>query len=343
MDRKIQMQPYRQQAAFTLVELLVVIAIIGILIALMLPAVQSARESGRRTQCANQLRQMTLACHTYHHSYSTLPAGGDCPDGGGCDAISLCHTWFEQLLPHIEHQALYDEINFDIKTNAGTNATLLTGRVISGVNCPSDPDSILIDHNRLNPAGSCGGCDYATGPEGTSSTGASYSPNGGPLNMNGCTIPAWADKRNCQSTNGGSREYGSPGMFTAGPIAYTFDDCKDGTSNTFLLGETIPEWSQFMLYFNSHLSAASTNIPPNYFKINPQDCEIPAPCYTAGNPPSNPGRGCIPDRSGFNSRHPGGLMMAMTDGSVHFVDETIDYRLWVFLGDRDDGEVVLLP
>jgi hypothetical protein len=126
-------------------------------------------------------------------------------------------------------------------------------------------------------------------------------------------------------------------MFAAGPVAYTFDDCRDGTTHTFLIGETLPNWTQFMLYFNSHLSAASTNIPPNYFKINPQGCENPAPCYTSGI-----GRPCIPDRSGFNSLHPAGLLMAMTDGSVHFVSETIDYEVWVFLGSRSDGQIAQL-
>jgi len=345
--RRRSSQPLRNRylrSGFTLVELLVVIAIIGILVALLLPAVQSAREAARRMQCSNQLKQMALGLHNYHTANSTLPAGGYCPRAGsGCTDISLCHTWFESLLPFIEQQALYDQIDFDVPTNAEPNASLLTGLIIPGVNCPSDTGSQLVDHSRLNPAGACGGCDYATGPDGTSSVGATYSPSGGPLNMNGCTIPPWPDKRNCQSANGGSRDNGAPGMFAAGPIAYTFNDCKDGTTNTFLIGETIPTWTQFMLYFNSHLSAASTNIPPNYFKTNPQNCENPAPCYTEGNPPSNPGRGCIPDRSGFNSLHPGGLLMAMSDGSVHFVSETIDYETWVFLGDRRDGEVALLP
>ena len=329
---------HRSAAGFTLVELLVVIAIIGILVAMLLPAVQSAREAARRLQCSNQLKQMALGLHNYHTAQGTLPAGGYCPrPGGGCADIAQCHTWFESLLPHIEQQALYDKIDFNVAVNAAPNGSLLTGLVVPGVHCPSDPNAKLIDHDRLNPGPPCGSCDYGTGPAGTKTMGASYSPSGGPLEMNGCTIPAWPDKRNCQSENGGSRQSGSPGMFAAGPIAYTFDDCKDGTTNTFLLGETLPNWTQFMLYFNSHLSAASTNVPPNYFKINPQGCENPAPCYTSG-----VGRSCIPDRSGFNSLHPGGLLMAMGDGSVHFVSEAIDYEVWVFLGARNDGEVAQL-
>ena len=324
-----------RRSAFTLVELLVVIAIIGILIALLLPAVQAAREAARRAQCSNRLKQMALGLHNYHQSHKTFPAGGYCPLGSGCQSISRCHTWFESLLPFIEQQALYEKIDFSVPVDQGVNPSLLTDLVIGSVLCPSDPKAGLLDHVRFN---SCGGCDYASGPSGTKSLGASYSPSGGPLDMNGCAIPAWPDGRNCQSANGGSRESGAPGMFAAGPKCYRIRDCLDGTSNTFLLGETIPSWTQFMMYFNSHLSAASTNIPPNYYKINPKDCTNPAPCYT-----EDVGRPCIPDRSGFNSHHPGGVQMALTDGSVHFVAETIDYDTWVFLGDRQDGEVVAVP
>jgi len=329
----------RARCGFTLVELLVVIAIIGILIGLLLPVVQAAREAGRRAQCTNQLKQVALGLHNYHTSIGILPSGGYCPrSGSGCTTISRCHNWFESLLPFIEQGALHEKIDFTVETDREPNAGLLTGLMLPGLNCPSDPNPPLLDHDRLNPSGSCGGCDYCTGPAGTKSLGASYSPSGGPLNMNGCTIPPWSDGRNCQSANGGSLQYGSPGMFAGGPKAYRFEDCRDGLSNTFLVGETIPSWTQFMMYFNSHLNCASTNIPPNYYKINARGCANPAPCYTSGI-----GRPCIPDRSGFNSYHPSGLLMAMGDGSVQFVNETIDYNLWVFLGARDDREAVTFP
>jgi len=327
---------------FTLVELLVVIVIIAILIAMLIPAVQSARESARRVQCASQLRQLAVALRAYHTIHEILPPGGHCPAPGvpptGCDTFARCHTWFESILPHIGEQVLFDRIDFDVPTDVDPNSSLLTGLVLSGVHCPSDPDAQLLDHDRLNPAGSCGGCDYATGPAGTRSMGASYIPSGGPLNMNGCTIPPWPNGRNCQSQNGGSRSYGAPGMFAAGPVAYELAHCTDGASNTFLIGETIPSWTQFMMYFNSHLNCGSTNIPPNYFKINARGCANPALCYTAG-----VGRPCIPDRSGFNSLHPGGLQMATADGSVHFVSEFIDYETWVYLGDRSDGVAISVP
>ncbi len=331
----------RLRTGFTLVELLVVIAIIGILVALLLPAVQAAREAARRTECTNNLRQLALALYNYDSTHGHFPAGGACPraTGGGCTTISRCHTWFEAILPFMEQQSLYDQIDFDKATDdRRSNGRLLTGLLLPGVHCPSDPDAQLVDHEYLN---SCGTCDYATGPVGTRSMGASYSPSGGPIQMNGCAIPPWPDRSNCQSASGGrylpgaSTQPGAPGFFAGGPVSYSFRQCPDGATNTFLIGETLPRWDPFKMYFNSHLNVGSTNPPPNYFKINPRRCEYPAPCYD-----DVP---CQSMRSGFNSLHPGGLNMAMADGGVHFVSDDIDYTTWVYLGDRQDGQIVEFP
>ncbi len=97
-------------------------------------------------------------------------------------------------------------------TDEGTNAALLTGLIVPNVHCPSDSKARLLDHERFN---TCGGCDYGTGPAGTKSMGQSYAPSGGPLDMNGCAIPAWPDGRNCQSSSGGRMDKGAPGMFAA--------------------------------------------------------------------------------------------------------------------------------
>jgi len=330
LSRKSESQGPRH--GFTLVELLVVITIIGILISLLLPAVQSAREAARGVQCLNNLKQLALAMHNYHLANGILPAGGYCPrSGSGCPHIAGCHGWLESLLPYIEQQAVYDRLDFKVPIFEGPNPGVLNGLVLPGLMCPSDSDAGLFENDRIN----CGGeCVYLPGQHGTYSLGQSYGPSGGPLNMNGCAVPPWPDSRNCQSTNGGSMAYGAPGMFAGGPRAYRFDDCRDGLSNTLLAGERLPGVWGHAYYFNSHMNALTTNMPPNYHKVvGPTVCPDPVlPCSRGG-----------PDCSGFQSRHPGGVHAALADGSVRFVSETIDYRTWVFLGDRADGEIAALP
>jgi prepilin-type processing-associated H-X9-DG protein len=99
-----------------------------------------------------------------------------------------------------------------------------------------------------------------------------------------------------------------------------------------LLGEHLPAYNTFGMYFASHMHISSTNPPPNYFKVR-DDC--PKTDTRVGT--------CYAHMGGFNSLHPGGLNMAMTDGSVTFIPETIDYRVWNFLGDKEDGQAVTLP
>jgi len=324
-------------AGFTLVELLVVIAIIGILIALLMPAVQAARESARRIKCTNQIKQLALGLHQYHEVHGTFPPGSFCPkpgSPGGCGQFAQCHTWFEAVLMMIEQDALYHQLDFDVATDVEPNKTIMARKFVAGMNCPSDSGSVMVDLSILN---TCGGCDYIHGgPAGSVSQGASYIPSAGPVNMNGCTIPPWSDKGNCQScAGGGDMRCGPddlPGLITGGPYSKMLSQCPDGSSNTFLIGETVLRWNQFAMYFNSHLNVGSTNMPPNYFRINPRGCSFPTKCYTVGI-----GRACIPDRGGFNSYHPNGLNMAMADGSVHFIEESVDYETWVYLGDRRDG------
>jgi len=315
-----------KRIAFTLVELLVVIAIIGILIALLLPAVQSAREAARRVQCSNQLKQLSLAMHNYHFTHESLPGGAYCTPSGN-NYIHHCHTWIESLFPFIEQKAVFDQIDFTVRNNEGGNPDILNDLVISGLTCPSDPDAGLLDNARE--------ANYLPGPAGTYSLGQSYAPSGGPLHMNLCPIPAMSPNINCKGLRGGGLLNSggieaAPGMFTGGPVPFNFAQCKDGTSNTFLIGEQLPMYSTFMMYFSSHMNVATTNVPPNYHRTS----------TTCGKQPTARQADCYAQMGGFKSEHPGGVMIAFADGSVQFISDSIDYETYQYLGDRSDGQAI---
>lgn len=121
---------------FTLVELLVVIAIIGILMALLLPAVQSARESGRRLQCKNNLKQIGTAMHSYHDAKRTLPPGR-------ADYNVNNHCWVTYLLPHLEEHAMFNAYNFKKPWNGPANFKVVTNRELSMQLCPSSDHTVV--------------------------------------------------------------------------------------------------------------------------------------------------------------------------------------------------------
>ncbi len=310
-------------AGFTLVELLVVIAIIGILVALLLPAIQAAREAARRTQCTNNLKQLGVGLHNYHDAHKVLPAAAYCT---AANTISHCHTWIESLLPFIEQQNWYDQINFRAWNHQGGNPAVLNDVVVGSLLCPSDPDSGLYPNAREFGYTPCVTC---TTGDTSQSMGANYIPCAGPLHMNTCPIPAMTPNINCR-VRAARLDVEAPGMFNGGRISRSLANCRDGTSNTFLLGETLPIYSTFHMYFASHMHIGTSNPPPNYHKI-----------YTAC-PKSRSARldTCYAHMGGFMSEHPGGLHMVLTDASVRFVSDSVDYVTWCYLGDRTDGKAV---
>lgn len=316
---------------FTLIELLVVIAIIAVLIALLLPAVQQAREAARRSKCLNNLKQLGLALHNYHDVYNLLPASAYC-DGTGATAfhsIQHCHSWMESLLPYIELQNKQDQIDFNVPNNVAPNPDALNGWAHDVLMCPSDPDSGLFPNSREQ--------SYTPSIPGdnTESLGANYTPCAGPqhMNLNPCPIPELDPNINCKGTRAPRQNDRAPGMFSGGFRAYKFKDVGDGLTNTIMLGETLPVWNTFHMYFVSHAHMATTNVPPNYHKT-----------YTACGPKEMSREmridTCYAYMGGFKSVHAGGLQVVLGDGSSRFISENIDYRIWVFLGDKDDGQPV---
>jgi prepilin-type N-terminal cleavage/methylation domain-containing protein/prepilin-type processing-associated H-X9-DG protein len=312
----------RRRVAFTLVELLVVIAIIGILIALLLPAVQAAREAARRMQCTNNMKQIGLALHNYHGAVGCLPYGS-----GSCCSRSQPEAkggiWCTMILPYLEMQPLYNQIDFKIHHQDLPAAVVET--VINNYACPSDSDGTdAILGNRYsndNPAKAMG--LWYPGSMGPTC------PDSCPFCPDTSTKPGnWC----CQGYNfGTSAGAGYPvgntvGMFGRYHNRIRFADVTDGLSNTFCNGETLPKQCSFICAFCVNFNIAPTTIPLNTFETNEA---APNTLWY---------RVC-----GFKSKHPGGANFLMGDGSVHFVSESIDFRIYNELGTRDGAEVAQLP
>jgi len=328
----------RFRRAFTLVELLVVIAIIGILIALLLPAVQAAREAARRSQCSNNLKQIALGLHNYLDANKVFPPSSTIPAplAANC-AIAHGHSMIEFLLPFIEQQSAWAQIDFRLPNNAGTNPTVLNAIQPSVLMCPTDPDRGLYVNSREQ--------NYTPYTNNTTdmSLGANYVGCAGPVHMNLCVIPAMTPNINCKCMynppcNPANPQLprwrdDAPGMFTGGYLCYDFSRCKDGSSNTVLIGEDLPAYNSFGMYFVSHAgNIRSMNPPPNYHRIW-------TACTKAGNKSGRQDT-CYAYMGGYKSEHPGGLQVALTDASVRFISETIDYATWCYLGDKEDGVAI---
>ena len=308
----------RRSPGFTLVELLVVIVIIAILISLLLPAVQGARESARRLQCKNNIRQVGLAIRSYHTKYEKLPVGSNFPQGVG-------PTWAAAILPYIEQQAVYDQ--FDLTRRLADPVNEAAARaVIEVFICPSDGTSSKalvggrIQHS-INPRESMG-LWYPTsmGPtrDGTNpSVACVFCPEG--VGSYCCADTA---DYGCCGNNGKP----GVGLFDRGNNPVAFSTVRDGLSNTLMVGETIPAHCTFNGAYNHNFPIGGTTIPLNTIEETREG--VDNYWYT----------GC-----GFKSRHEGGSHFCMADGSVHFVSETIDYRIYNLLGSRSDGEVAVLP
>jgi len=286
---------------FSLVELLVVIAVISILVALLLPAVQQAREAARRTMCKNRLKQIGLALHNYHDQHRTFPPGYIQRDRD--DAYE--HTglaWGTMLLPHLERNTIYRTLNF--------SAPELPRMALAEWQCPTDP---LI--------------------EGQAAWDSSYwGMSGMPpqLKLQNNLI-GFAAKASYVGSYG-NRDLGPlPGNgILSGNSNVRLRDLTDGSSVTFAVGERAMEagpaaWAGVHYNQIQGISGSAT--------AQDNDGHFVLASTGAGLPVER-------DGYGFSSAHSGGLHMLLCDGSVRFVGESIDAAVWSNLGNRSDHQTV---
>jgi prepilin-type N-terminal cleavage/methylation domain-containing protein len=341
------MERRRAKSAFTLVELLVVIAIIGVLVALLLPAVQAAREAARRMQCANNSKQIALALLNYEDSKKSLP-GGSSYDWWGPSGTTKNNfsRWVTSAMPFMELQTVAVQFDLKLPFNTGRNAELARTVTAPVFICPSDPQaSSPILQNRIS----------TSGDNPPVSQGLWYKTSMGPTIPDRClfvppTLTPLEQAQFCMGT-----DYGSTLRDTSGNIVTRFpsrcftqkicpdmDHCtgvmcrsligielrqiSDGASNTILLGETLPAHSKYNCLFCENFNIASTSI-----RLNNMVSDI----LESGENDPNVSHA---ESGGYKSLHPEGVHLTYVDGSVHFVSEAVSEEIVRAYGSKAAAE-----
>lgn len=356
----------RRRPAFTLVELLVVIAIIGILVALLLPAVQAAREAARRVSCTNNLKQIGLALHNYHDSFGTLPinmtSGGSGTTPQGLDTTGF-YSWLVPILPFVEQQPLYDSINLNISMSDATgptapymayigadhpNAEAARTRVPCYL-CPSDSNSSTDAMGSALPApdnyaGNAGWIPFATGYDGSRATPGKQ--NGMiPLVSPGEDVGWHVNKISFKNVTDGLSNTVAVAERRINDRDWNGQSGKNDAIFSFCAGggrtaRTLAEHRQYCV--NTFSPDTALSRPHGRAWIS--GWSLTAPIYTHVMEPNS--RNCH-FHSGFvdgnflttaSSQHPGGVNVVLGDGHVRFVEDSIALNVWWSLGSRDGGE-----
>ncbi|MDB5349994.1 MAG: prepilin-type N-terminal cleavage/methylation protein [Planctomycetota bacterium] len=319
-----------RRRGFTLIELLVVIAIIGVLIALLLPAVQAAREAARRIQCTNNMKQLGLAMQNYHDTMGSFAFGGRTPFGaaappGGCTNFWYDDmSWYFGLLPYYEQTTIFNAVNFDLTISSPAN---MTGRQVK-INSLGCPSSGLDTDEFPNTCWSRIRCNYAVNFGNTDFGQDSGVPDplqpGNTLNFRGAP-------------------------FALGKT-FSMANIMDGTSTTMMWGELIsphdsPGWDGPIAESQIAIGGQSFQalFPPNakYPDLVVRQCPPPGDlnsiygCIVIGPAGAERGQAFI-----TKSKHAAGVNTGFCDGSVRFVKNSINIATWRALSTTQGGETI---
>jgi prepilin-type N-terminal cleavage/methylation domain-containing protein len=325
--------------AFTLVELLVVIAIIGILVALLLPAVQAAREAARRSQCSNNLKQIGLAMHNYHDTYKTLPMGftNDWGHGENYQGRAFRHhtynryyaswAWSAYVAPFIELDPQHQQLDVtrltaaESLTSANSQTIIATG--VSAFRCPTDVGKEIND------------------------AGGEYRPadaNGNRLDAATNNYVGVADNSDHRIDN---RQRNCMGVLYVDSDT-RFRDVRDGTSNVLLAGERSRERHHARCNRAQNCGAGLAYVIATSNQLahdNRGNAAAVGTAHRGINWDSTVGdcNNLWNAKAGFHSLHPGGAQFVAVDGSTHFISETINLTTFRRLAHRKDGNPAQIP
>ena len=311
----------RCRFGFTLIELLVVIAIIAVLVALLLPAVQQAREAARRSTCANNLKQIGLALHNYHDVYNIFPVGvlRDVDHPTLTSWETSMTTWMARILPFVDQGVIYDRVDWGKNPGNSSPNTSFMGTEIPLFRCPSDPG--------IRPNPNFGPTNYVTcigntdlgGPSSTlqgimfvnSNTKLRDVSDGTSTTMivSECLVNFPWVVRHCGDA---SMDYPGCRVGTDSPVSSNVNVGNDSRGYSWFYGWRNAGWSY------------STELPPNDHTHLNHECEN---CSTTG-------------VFAARSKHAGAVHVLFTDGSCRLVSDTIDINLWRALGTKNGREPI---
>jgi len=360
------------RSGFTLVELLVVIAIIGVLVALLLPAVQSAREASRRSACTNNIKQIVLGCHNFHDSYGTVPnIVSYTPTGNGATTGGFGTGWgmLPFLLPYVEQKPLFDTINFGANVCCASQRQVHNA-VIPAFSCPSDPLGKRFLDDRGLPGNTCNDGSGSVVVSGTVRSGAnvvsaqvtrarpssylgsfgdgfvvmdtsgySVGSTGRAFGCGGCSEVSTKTQAgpNCPTPGigwGGGPDHRGIWDYRNARPPIRFANITDGLSNTIMIGHSSSLAASWeFTWFSVVGSTIGTSLPVN-FNVAPsvQQGSFYCPNCDILN---YAWRG-----RAFQSHHPNGVVVGMCDGSATFISQNINQVTFNAMGSREGGETI---